>query len=275
VNEACTSCGICAKNCPTGTIDKKDGYSSDPAECVYCFDCAADCPVEAISFTRQKHFLKSAKGHEYDPNRRHVLVSFIGAVAGVSLAGIETIRRRQPERMIRPPGATLTNFTSVCMRCGECVRVCPTQGLQPSLLEGGWQNIFTPRLVPRLGYCSFSCNACSQVCPTGAIPPLTLEEKKQIPIGLASIDTNRCLPWAYNTICSVCEETCPLAEKAIRLEDAEATNAEGERIIIKRPYVVSDLCIGCGVCEYHCPAGGEAAIQVETLPVADIYITGI
>jgi ferredoxin len=275
VNEDCTSCGICAKSCPTGTIDKEEKYASDPAECIYCFDCAADCPVEAISFAQTKTLLKPAKGHEYDPTRRHVVQTLAGAVTGVSLAGIETIRRRKPERMIRPPGATLTNFTSVCMRCGECVRVCPTQGLQPSLLEGGWQNIFTPRLVPRLGYCSYSCNACSQVCPTDAIPPLTLEEKKEIPIGLASIDTNRCLPWAYETICSVCEETCPLAEKAIRLEDVEITNSEGEPSVLKRPYMVRELCIGCGVCEYHCPVGGDAAIQVETLPTADTYITGI
>jgi len=211
----------------------------------------------------------------YDPTRRQMLLSLAGTAAGISLAGIETIQRRQPARMIRPPGATLTDFTSVCMRCGECVRVCPTQGLQPSLFEGGWQNVFTPHLVPRLGYCSFTCDACIQVCPTGAIPTITLEEKQRIPIGLANINTDRCLPWAYNTICSVCEETCPLAEKAIRQEEVEVTDAQGDVIILKRPYVLRELCIGCGVCEYHCPVGGEAAIQVETLPSTDTYLTGI
>jgi len=275
VDEACTSCGICAQNCPTRTINKEKKYSSDPSECVYCYDCAADCPVDAISFKGHTPFLKPAGKQAYDPARRQVMLSLAGTAAGVSLAGIETIQRRQPERMIRPPGAILTDFTSVCMRCGECVRVCPTQGLQPSLLEGGWQNIFTPRLVPRLGYCSFTCDACIRVCPTGAIPPSTLEKKQQIPIGLATINTDRCLPWAYNTICSVCEETCPLAEKAIRLEEVEAADAQGDVITMNRPYVLRELCIGCGVCEYHCPAGGEAAIQVETLPATDTFITGI
>ena len=113
------------------------------------------------------------------------------------------------------------------LRCGECVRVCPTQGLQPSLFEGGLQNLFTPRLVPRLGQCSYTCSACIQVCPTGAIPPISLEEKQTIPIGLASINTDRCLAWGYDTICSVCEEICPLAEKAIRLEDAQAVDIDG------------------------------------------------
>lgn len=275
VSDACTSCELCAPNCPTGTIDKENNFVSDPAECIYCYDCAADCHVQAISFPGHTPFLESAKQQAYDPNRRQVLLSMAGTAAGVSLAGIETIQRRQPERMIRPPGATQTDFTSVCMRCGECVRVCPTQGLQPSLLEGGWQNVFTPHLVPRLGYCSFTCDACIQVCPTGAIPPITLAEKQQTSIGLASINTDRCLPWAYNTICSVCEEMCPLAEKAIRQEEVEVINAQGDVIILKRPYLLRELCIGCGICEYHCPAGGEAAIQVETLPTTDIYITGI
>jgi len=274
VTDACTSCGTCAAGCPTGTIDKEKGFASDPAECIYCYDCAADCPVGAIHFPAHSP-LKPEGSREYDPGRRQVLAALGGTVAGVSLLGVETINRRQPERMVRPPGALLTDFTSVCMRCGECVRVCPTQGLQPSLLEGGLQNIFTPRLVPRLGACSYPCSACIQVCPTGAIPPQTLEEKQRTPIGLAAIDTDRCLVWAYDTICSICEEVCPLPEKAITLEDVEMEDAQGNMVVLKRPSVVRDLCIGCGACEYHCPVGGEAAIQVFTLPDTDVYLRGI
>ena len=274
VTDACIDCGLCANNCPTGTINKEKGYASDPAECIYCYDCAAVCPTNAISFPAHP-VLSKAESQDYDPDRRQFLMTLAGTVAGVSLLGVETVMRRQPDNMIRPPGALLTDFTSVCMRCGECVRVCPTQGLQPSLLEGGLQNMFTPRLVPRLGQCSFSCSACIEVCPTGAIPPLTLEEKQRTPIGLASIDPSRCLVWGYNTICSVCEEICPLAEKAIRLEEVEVENAKGEKFTVQRPYVLRELCIGCGACEYHCPVGGEAAIRVETLPSTDIFLRGI
>ena len=275
VGDACTDCGLCARICPTGTIDKSKAYASDPAECTVCYDCADKCPVQAISFTSRLPGWKMAEAQSYDPDKRQTLLILAGTLGGLALTGIEPIRRRQPDRLLRPPGARMTAFTSVCMRCGECVRVCPTQGLQPSLLEGGWQNIYTPHLVPRLGYCSYTCTACIQTCPTGAIPPLSIEEKQKTPIGLASINTDRCLPWAYETVCSVCEEMCPLPEKAISLIDEEITAADGSLMTLKKPVVNRELCIGCGICEYHCPAGGEAAIQVYTLPGQDVYIQGI
>ena len=108
--------------------------------------------------------------HGYDPTRRGVVAALGVSAAGVALAGVEPITRRQPATMIRPPGSALVDFSSLCVRCSACVRTCPTQGLQPSLFEGGVQHLLTPRLVPRLGYCSFGCNACSQVCPTGQSP---------------------------------------------------------------------------------------------------------
>ena len=275
VTSDCISCDRCSRVCPTGTIDAEKSYASDPAECTVCYDCAAECPVDAIKFKTLSPVWRAAQAQDYDPQRRQVLLAAAGALGGVALAGIEPVRRREPERLIRPPGATLTDFTAMCMRCGECVRVCPTQGLQPSLTEGGWQNIFTPRLVPRLGYCSYNCDACIRTCPTGAIPPISKETKQKTPIGLASINTDRCLPWAYNTLCSVCEEMCPLPEKAIILEEIQISAEEGRPAVIFRPYVLRDLCIGCGVCEYHCPVGGEAAIQVQTLPHSNSFITGI
>jgi ferredoxin len=88
------------------------------------------------------------------------------------------------------------------------MRVCPTGALQPALSEAGLEGLWTPILLPRLGYCDFACNACGVVCPTQAIPLLSLEEKRQQVIGKAYIDENRCLAWADHIDCIVCEEMC-------------------------------------------------------------------
>jgi formate hydrogenlyase subunit 6/NADH:ubiquinone oxidoreductase subunit I len=111
-------------------------------------------------------------------------------------------------------------------------------------------------------YCDYSCNACGQVCPTGAIPALPLEEKQSTALGLAGVNQDRCLPWAYDIPCIVCEEACPVADKAIALEELEVMSGRGEAVWLQRPRVIRELCIGCGVCEYQCPMGGEAAIRV-------------
>jgi formate hydrogenlyase subunit 6/NADH:ubiquinone oxidoreductase subunit I len=117
--------------------------------------------------------------------------------------------------------------------------------------------------VPRLGYCSYSCHACGQVCPTGAIPELTLENKRETIIGLAQVDQGRCLPWAYDTPCIICEEACPISQKAIELEIVEIAGEGGKTTVLQRPGVIRERCIGCGICEFQCPLGGEAAIQVH------------
>jgi polyferredoxin len=266
VSGDCVQCARCAGTCPTGTIDPEAGFRSDPAECIVCLDCLVDCPREGPSFRWQIPGWRLAQPQAYDPSRRQVLAAAGAALAGAALAGVEPVTKRQPATMIRPPGASVADFGSLCVRCGACLRVCPTQGLQPSLVEGGVQNVLTPRLVPRLGACLFSCNACGQVCPTGAIPRLGLADKQGTAIGLARIDRDRCLPWAYDTPCIVCEEMCPVPQKAIELEEVEVVSPSGESVLLQQPKMVGARCIGCGVCEFRCPAAGEAAIRVYALP---------
>ncbi len=169
--------------------------------------------------------------------------------------------------LVRPPGAT-EDFLQRCIRCSQCVKVCPTGGLQPAGLESGWEGVWSPVLVGRLGYCEWSCNACGQVCPTGAIRPLALEEKRQTFIGTAYVDENRCIPWADRRDCIICEEMCPLPQKAIVLEDVEVSEEGRETRVVKRPRVLRHLCIGCAICEYRCPVPRQAAIRVyATVPL--------
>jgi NAD-dependent dihydropyrimidine dehydrogenase PreA subunit len=142
------------------------------------------------------------------------------------------------------------------------MRACPTSAIQPSLGEAGLEGIWTPVLIPRLGYCDYSCNACGQACPVQAIPPLALEEKRNQVIGKAYIDQNRCIAWSDRRPCIVCEEMCPVPDKAIVLQEMQVMDENREPVTIQMPFVIRDVCIGCGICEYKCPVNGEAAIRV-------------
>jgi len=113
--------------------------------------------------------------------------------------------------------------------------------------------IWTPVTNPQTGYCEYECHKCTKVCPTNAIQKLTLEEKKQFKMGIAVVDRNRCYTYADGYNCAVCEEHCPVPDKAIRFREVDTWNFEGQLVKVKQIYVVPDLCIGCGICENVCP----------------------
>jgi polyferredoxin len=257
--ENCTGCDACARVCPTGTIAFGAHGASDPSECTMCMDCLSACPREGAQFVAR---VAPAKWQRYDPNRRQMLASLGVAAVGAGILRSEVAARRDDPHLIRPPGARENDLLSKCIRCGQCMRACPSNGLQPALGESGLEGVWTPVLLPRVGYCDYSCNACGNVCPVQAIPPLSLDEKRTHVIGKAYIDQNRCIAWADHRDCIVCEEMCPLPEKAIKLEVAQVQNAAGEAVTVKLPHVNREACIGCGICEYKCPLNGEAAIRV-------------
>jgi NAD-dependent dihydropyrimidine dehydrogenase PreA subunit len=131
--------------------------------------------------------------------------------------------------------------------------------------------LWTPLLIPRLGCCSYSCNSCGQVCPVQAIPALTLDEKRAQVIGKAYIDQDRCIAWADHRDCIVCEEMCPLPEKAIYLEKRDFANRDGSTVTVQVPHVEREKCIGCGICEFKCPLDGNAAIRVYAPGAEAVY----
>jgi polyferredoxin len=263
LKQECKGCTLCSELCPTGTINPAKGYASDPGECTMCLDCLETCPRGLTTFSPK---LSLAEWNDYDPNRRQALLGIGTAIAAVALYRSDLFARRESPTLLRPPGTLDVNPDIValtqCTRCSECMRVCPTNGLQPAVLDAGVEGLGSPVLIPRLGYCDYSCNACGQACPVQAIPPLSLDDKRLQVIGKAYIDENRCLAWSDHVPCIVCEEMCPLPKKAIQLEDAVVWGPDGIRVELQLPHVLRDLCIGCGICEYKCPVNSEAAIRI-------------
>lgn len=169
-------------------------------------------------------------------------------------------------KLIRPPGALEEGmFLRRCLKCGECMKVCLTNGLQPTLMEAGLEEIWSPILIPKLGYCQYYCILCGQVCPSGAIKKLTVSEKVQVRIGLAFIDKNRCMPYSQGMDCIVCEEHCPTPKKAIWFIEGRVKNRGGITKTVKQPVVDLELCIGCGICENKCPVVDKPAIVVTSI----------
>ena len=263
VSEGCDGCGVCRRACQGGAApDAKEGWLK--SECMACMNCDDACPQNAVRFG----FSRKPAGMALDLGKRRVIGSMIAGVIAVPLLRISPLKKAgaADPLLIRPPGSLdEKTFLKRCIKCGECMKVCITNGLQPSLLEADLEGVWSPVLVPRIGYCEYRCTLCGQVCPTGAIKKLSLEEKAKVRIGLAMVDKGRCLPFAHSTPCIVCEEVCPTPRKAIWFEEVRVLNRAGKTVTVKQPHVDLELCIGCGICETKCPVLGRPAITVTSI----------
>ncbi|UCF88214.1 MAG: 4Fe-4S binding protein [bacterium] len=257
----CTACGKCPTTCRMGAIEGEARQSIRKRDCILCYDCVGACDDRFIGHRVPSGSLDHPG--PFLPLTRRAFLGTVGTGLFLPLAVGRTARPDTlPATLIRPPGAAAEDrFLALCLRCGECMRVCLTNGLQPTLFEAGVEGMWTPRLISRIGYCEYSCTLCGQVCPTGAIAHLDTVTKRRVTIGTAVIDKNRCIPFVKPEQCIVCEEHCPTPRKAIVFDDVMVSTPEGTAVV-KQPRVIENLCIGCGICETKCPLESDSAIII-------------
>ena len=266
---SCSDCELCHAECTAGA---DPGIQLRKSECMLLFNCLETCPPDALAFgpvDKGQEFSQPFAGP--DLGRRRLLSA---ALSGLAMPFILRPHRGSVDRprdmLIRPPGSRPEfDFLARCIKCEECMHICPTNVLQPSMTEAGIEGFWTPVLKNAIGYCELNCVLCGEVCPTGAIDAITLDRKlgrgeyagRPLVIGTAFFDLGRCLPWAMNRPCVVCQEVCPTSPKAI-LTDEVVVEQNGRHITLKRPRIEPDLCIGCGICEHECPVVDRRAVYV-------------
>jgi MauM/NapG family ferredoxin protein len=256
VGEGCTSCGLCSRKCPMDAIGE-DPTATRHSECIQCRGCAEVCPAGAVGFSTVNR--NEQEERPVSLNRRFIVVSGLsGAAAGLlaltGMKGFAAAGRDGKHGSVRPPAAVPEQeFLARCTGCGACMKVCPTNTLQPAGPASGLAGFMSPELRPRRGPCEPTCTACGQVCPTGALRPLAAEEKRYAKMGTASIDRTRCIAWKDGSACLVCFEVCPYGA-------VDLGRAGGSQTAV--PSVDRKKCNGCGFCENYCPIPGEAAIRV-------------
>jgi ferredoxin len=212
--------------------------------------CARLCPLGGLQLVlddlknRLKFLFQKQKSATLinDPGRRYFIMSGIGLVAGLM---VPRLVKQPSENIIRPPAAVEPPLLySICCRCGNCYKVCPTGIIKPwadfiNVLE--WM---TPEVTYKSGYCLETCNLCSRVCPTGAITLFSISAKKKLYMGTAEVHLENCL--LFNNIeCVKCKESCKY----------EALDFIAQKNVLNMiPVVNKNKCVGCGACKVICPS---------------------
>ena len=255
MDENCVKCGMCAKNCPSGCIHKTphpnppqpgmEQFVVDNETCVKCLKCFSVCPKGAIKYgiDRTPHPNPPQLGMEqkvkFNPKRRDFVwgmgaLAFLGAGYAIGINFAKNLAKKVKD-VILPAGAVNANrMANKCLNCNLCINNCPN-----GILSKSDDKFSTVHIDYEKGkhYCKYDCHKCSEVCPSGAIKKISLEEKQNTRIGMASVSPH-CIG------CENCVKECPTG--AISINE-------------KRAVVDGSKCIGCGKCATVCK---PQAIQI-------------
>lgn len=211
---------------------------------------------------------------------------FFGSLFGTGLYFAPKLNAQKT--LLRPPGAlNEKDFLSTCIKCGQCVQVCPYHTLSLLDIKSG-NSVGTPYVDARERGC-YLCDLlpCVLACPSGSLNHDVIEAS-QVEMGIALLkNPNKCLALLNQEVtqediasilthsnknereekvlkdvqsyvgkpCTICADLCPYPQKENAI--AMVQNQQGQWY----PQVRSE-CVGCGVCEELCPVQGEAAIVI-------------
>ena len=269
--DKCRNCSMCSKNCKASCIDFKT-HTVDASRCVVCGDCIESCKFGALSLShrslQKERGPKPSDTEEQSPEggrRSFLLASAMLTTAALAqskdkimdggLAEIEDKVAPERQTPLTPPGSlSAQNMARNCTGCQLCISQCPNQVLRPS---SDLMHLMQPVMSYERGYCRPECNRCSEVCPAGAIKPIKHEDKASTQIGHAVWIKKNCIPLTDGVECGNCARHCPVG--AIEMVPSNPDDEESPYV----PAVNESRCIGCGACEYLCPARPFSAIYVE------------
>ena len=263
--EKCKNCSMCSKNCKAACIDFKT-HTVDYSRCVVCGDCIDKCKFGALRYGIRKQESGDRSKSPVDASKR----SFLVASALVTTAAIAQKKEKlmdgglaeiedkvAPERQtpLTPPGSlSHWHFARHCTGCQLCVSECPNGVLRPST---DLMHLMLPEMSYEHGYCRPECTRCSEVCPAGAFHLIDQDEKTSIQIGHAVFIKKNCVAVTDGVECGNCARHCPSG--AIEMVMLDENDEESPTV----PAINEAACIGCGACEYVCPARPFSAIYVE------------
>jgi len=281
--DKCKNCSFCSKNCKAACIDYKT-HTVDASRCVVCGNCIESCKFGALKYqgfggskAQKQENSPAAEGNPApqqpstsasptDGSKRSFLIgSALLTTAALAQkkdkimdGGLaEIVDKVAPERQtpLSPPGAcSRQNLEQHCTGCQLCISECPNQVLRPS---SDLMHLMQPVMSYERGYCRPECNRCSEVCPAGAIKLIAHEDKASTQIGHAVWIKKNCIPLTDGVECGNCARHCPVG--AIEMVPSNPDDDESPYV----PAVNENRCIGCGACEYLCPARPFSAIYVE------------
>ncbi|MDD2789468.1 MAG: 4Fe-4S dicluster domain-containing protein [Sulfurimonas sp.] len=205
------------------------------------------------------------------------------------------------ENRLRPPGAVdEKRFLALCIKCGQCLQVCPYHSIKLSDFNKG-HGVGTPYIDANERGC-YACEAvpCVLACPSGALDH-HCEKATDIHMGIAVLEfpdtclalSNTPIPAGYNKKmhafndsvtnlheyeakliekfdsfegkqCTLCADMCPIANPLSAI--SMVADSKGG----SRPEIY-DGCIGCGVCQEVCPTSIPSIVVKPRMTYEEYY----